>query len=286
MFRLDRGIQESGRTNTDALGKFSLKLDNAQTRHLVRIIHQGVADHRIVPAGTTSMDFDVYDVAKKVSAISVVADIVRIQAANGQLIVTRDFGVRNSSNPPRIQMNERNLEFYIPDGGHIIDSSGTVIVENGPPMKFAPVAEGEKNRYSFVFPLRPGLTRFEVAYQLPYSGSAKLGPKSIYPLEHFVVILPKAMQFNPAAGSAGFKLMNYPSEPNSTVQVASNTREGQSLAFKISGEGALNTGEQAGAQGSVGREPRSAPSAPGAQSNNHPGGGRTADRSSRSAAGI
>ncbi len=274
VFSLGRDVKQSGRTNTDPRGRFSVKLDNARTRHLVRAIHQGFAYHRIVPAGTTSVAIDVYDVAKKVNGIGLVADIMRIQAANGQITVTRAFGVRNTSNPPRIQMNERNLEFYIPDGGHIVENSGTAIIENGPPMKFAPVAEGEKNRYSFVSPLRPGLTRFEVTYQLPYSGSLELDPKSIYPLEHFMVILPKSMQFKGANNSTGFKAFNLPSVPDAIVQVASNTTDWKNLAFNISGEGILQIGQQGeGSQSSNEPKERSANVASPARSTKLPSGG-------------
>jgi hypothetical protein len=270
MFKLGQGMEESGRTKTDAKGQFSFKLDDAQSPHLIRAIHQDVTYHRMAPPGTTSVAIEVYDAAKKVDGIEVVADIMRIQAEQGQILVTREFGVQNTSNPQRTQMNERNLEFYIPDGAHVIDDSATATTEGGNPLKSAPVPEGEKNRYSFIFPLRPGLTRFEVSYQLPYSGSANLDPKSIYPLQHFVVMLPKAMQFNTAATSAGFKLINYPSEPTASVQVASNTTPGQNLAFKVSGEGTLETAQENGAQGTGEDGPTSAP---GAQSSNRPGGG-------------
>jgi hypothetical protein len=187
--------------------------------------------------------------------------------------------VQNTSNPPRTPMNERNLEFYVPNGAQIIEDSASATTENGNPLKSAPVPEGEKNRYSFIFPLRPGLTRFEVAYQLPYSGSANLDPKSVYPLEHFVVMTPKAMQFTAAAASAGFKLINYPNEPDASVQVASNTTPAQNLAFKISGEGALEAPQEGGAQGSSqgGQSSTNQGSAGGApvspQANSRPGGG-------------
>ncbi len=271
MFKLGQGMEESGRTKTDAKGQFSFKLDDAQAPHLIRAIHQDVTYHRMAPPGTTSVAIEVYDVAKKVDGIQVVADIMRVQAGQGQIAVTREFGVQNTSSPPRTQMNERNLEFYVPDGAQVIDDSATATTEGGNPLKSAPVPEGEKNRYSFIFPLRPGLTRFEVTYQLPYSGSANIDPKSIYPLEHFVVMLPKAMQFTAAASSAGFKLINYPNEPDASVQVASNTTSGQNLAFKISGEGTL-AGDESGTQGS-GEGGQSSAGAPGAQSSNRPGGG-------------
>jgi hypothetical protein len=273
LLKLGQGMEEAGRTKTDAKGQFSFKLDDAQAPHLVRVIHQDVTYHRMAPPGTTSVAVDVYDVAKKVEGIEVVADIMRIQSAQGQIAITREFGVQNASTPPRTQMNEHNLEFNVPDGAHVIDDSATATTEGGNPLKSAPVPEGEKNRYSFIFPLRPGLTRFEVTYQLPYSGSANLDPKSLYPLEHFVVMLPKAMQFTAAASSTGFKLINYPNEPDASVEVASNTRPGQNLAFRIAGEGTLEAGQESGAQGSSEGEQSSGPGPGGAQATNRPGGG-------------
>jgi hypothetical protein len=272
LFTLDPGVKESGRISTDALGRFSLKLDNGHTRHLIRAIHQGVACDQVVEAKTASVAINVYDVAQRVDGIAVVADIMRIQAAKGQITVTRDIGVGNTSNPPQVQLNARNLEFYIPDGAHIIANSGAAIIENGPPMKSTPVAEHEKNRYSFIFPLGPGLTRFEVSYQLPYAGSAKLDPKPIYPVEHFMVMLPKAMQFR-AASSAGFKAINLPNGPDAAVEVAVNTKELQNLAFNISGEGALPTPRQRGVRSSMAPKRTSASTAPAERSNDRPEGG-------------
>ena len=174
LLKLGQGMDETARTKTDAKGQFTFKLDDAQSPHLVRAIHQDVTYHRMAPPGTTSVELDVYDAAKNIEGIQVVADILRVQVEQGQLEVIREFGVQNTSKPPRTQMNERNLEFYIPDGAQLIPDSGTATTENGNPLRTAPVPEGEKNRYSFIFPLRPGLTRFEVAYQMPYTGSANV----------------------------------------------------------------------------------------------------------------
>jgi len=269
LLKLGQGMEEAGRTKTDAKGQFSFKLDDAQSPHLIRAIHQDVTYHRMAPPGTTSVELEVYDVGKKIDGIGVVADIMRVQAEQGQIQVIREFGVENRSKPPRTQMNERNFEFYVPDGAQIIPDSGSAETENGNPLKSAPVPEGEKNRYSFVFPLRPGSTRFEVVYQLPYTGSANLDPKSLYPVEHFVVMIPKAMQFAAATTTAGFKLIDYPNEPAASVQVASNTRPGQNLAFKVSGEGTLEVPQESG-PGPAGVASGSSSSA---QANNRPGGG-------------
>jgi hypothetical protein len=246
LLKLGEGMDEAGRTQTDAKGKFSFKLpEDDKSPHLVRAIHQGVTYHRMAPPGTTSVELEVYDAAKKVAGIDVVADIVRLQAEQGKLETVREFFVQNKSKPPRTQMNDHNVEFYIPEGATIIPDSASATTEGGNPLKSAPVPEAEKNRYSFIFPLRPGLTRFEVAYELPYTGSANVDPKSVYPTEHFVVMMPKAMQFTAANDSAGFKSTPYPQEPDAVVQVASNTTLGENLAFKISGEGTLQGSQEA-----------------------------------------
>ena len=261
LLSLGQGMEEAGRTKSDAKGNFSFKLD-AQGPHLVRVIHQEVTYHRMAPPGTTSVEVEVYDVSKKVEGIEVVADIMRIQVDQGQLEIMRAFAVQNNSKPPRTQMNERNLEFYVPEGAQIVQSSA--MTAGGQPVNSAPVPEDDKKtRYAFLFPLRPGTTQFEIAYQVPYTGSANVDPKTIYPLQHFVAILPKSMQFSAAAGTK-FQSMNDPQQPDANVQVASDAGLGDPLAFKISGQGTLqDRPENAG-------EPGASSSA---QAESRPGGG-------------
>ena len=250
LLKLGQGMEEAGRTKADSKGAFSFSLDDTQSPHLVRVIHQEVTYHRMAPPGTTSVEVEVYDVTKKLDeGLAVVADIMRVQVEQGQMEVVRMFAVDNTSKPPRTQMNERNLEFYVPDGAKIM--GGQAVTAGGQPITSAPVPEDEKKtKYSFIFPLRPGTTQFQVAYQLPYTGSANLDPKSLYPMQHFVAILPKSMQFTPTASTAGFQPMNDPNQPDANVQVASNTTVGQNLAFKVSGEGTLSERhEGGGAQG-------------------------------------
>ncbi len=262
LLSLGQGMEEAGRTKADAKGNFSFKLDNAQSPHLVRVIHQDVTYHRMAPPGTTSVEVEVYDVSKKVDGVEIVADVMRIQVEQGQLEVMRQFAVQNTSKPPRTQMNERNLEFYLPEGAQIIASSA--MTEGGNPLNTAPVPEDDKKtRYAFLFPLRPGTTQFEVAYQLPYTGSANIDPKSLYPLQHFVAMLPKSMQFSGAPG-ANYQSTPYPKEPDANVEVASNIASGQSVAFKISGEGVLKGSDNSGSSEGEGGS---------AQGDNRPGGG-------------
>jgi hypothetical protein len=262
LLSLGQGMEEAGRTKTEANGKFSLKFDDASSPHLVRVIHRGVTYHHMAPPGTTSVEVEVYDVAKKVDAIGVTADVMRLQAQGNELQGIRLFAVNNTSDPPRTQMNDQNFEFYLPDGAQIDTSLAKTA--GGQPVNSAPVPQKEKNRYAFIFPLRPGETQFQVAFHVPYSGEASIDPKPLYPAQHFVVMVPKTMQFN-AGSAAGFQSMQDPQQSDSVVQVASNTQLGQSLAFKISGTGTLQAESGGGAT---------------------EGGGATAGRDSRPGGGL
>jgi len=263
LLSLSQGMQEAGRTTTDASGHFAIKLDDASAPHLVRAIHQGVTYHRMAPPGTTSVEVQVYDVAKKVAGISITADVMRFQAQDNQLQGIRLFAVDNKSNPPRTQMNDQNFEFYLPDGADV--DQAMAMTAGGQPINSSAVPQKEKNRYAFIFPLRPGETQFQISFHLPYSGQASINPRTLYGAQHFVVMLPKSMQFVPGQGTA-FQSMQDPRQPDSVVQVASNTSVGQPLDFTISGTGILSEADQ--------------------ESGNAPSGNASAGRDSRPGGGL
>jgi len=239
LIKLGQGMDEAGRTQADSKGNFSFKLEDPGP-HLIRAIHDGVTYHRMAPPGTSSLELEVYDVAKKLDSISVTADVMRFQADGDQLQGIRLFAVNNSSDPPRTQMNDLNFEFYLPDGAEIDQSMAKTA--GGQPINSAPVPQKEKNRYAFVFPLRPGETEFQVGFHLPYKGELSIDPKSLYPAQHFVVMLPQTMQFAAGKG-ATFQSMKDPQQADTTVQVVSNVQMGQPLSFKISGTGSLTARE-------------------------------------------
>jgi len=239
LLSLAQGMQEAGRATTDARGHFTIKLDDASGPHLVRAVHQGVTYHRMAPPGTTSVEVQVYDVSKKVVGINVTADVMRFQAQGNELQGIRLFAVDNKSNPPRTQMNDQNFEFYLPDGASV--DQAMAMTAGGQPINSSAVPQKEKNRYAFIFPLRPGETQFQIAFHMPYSGKASINPRAIYGSQHFVVMLPKTMQFTAGQGAA-FQSMQDPRQSDALVEVASNTTVGQPLDFSISGTGTLSEG--------------------------------------------
>jgi hypothetical protein len=258
LIKLAQGMEEASRTKSDAKGTFSLELDNANAPHLVRVVHQGVTYHRMAPPGSTSVEVQVYDVAKKVEGLNVTADVMRFQAQGNELQGIRLFAVDNKSNPPRTQMTDKSFEFYLPEGA-IVDS-GEAQTAGGQPLNLAPVPQEDKNRYAFIFPLRPGETQFQVVFHMPYSGNLSVDPKPLYAAQHFVVMLPKSMQFS-ASASSNYKSMQNPRDPEAMVEVASNTQAGQMLGFKISGTGMMS--DSGGQEGESTQAPQAGDTRPG-----------------------
>ena len=248
LLKLAGGMEEAARSKTDGQGNFSLNLDDAGAPHLVRVIHEGVTYHRMAPPGSTSVAAEVFDVARKVEGLSYTVDVMKFQTDGNQLQVMRLFSIKNASQPARTQMNDRNFEFYVPEGAQI--DSAVAKTQGGQPINATAVPQKEKNLYAFIFPLRPGETQFQIAYHLPYSGEVTITPKSVYSLDHFVVVLPRSMQFAPQGGAkrSAFQSMS-DQEQATTIQVVTGAQPGQALAFKLSGTGTLPGEGQAGGGG-------------------------------------
>ncbi len=270
LINIANGMDVAASTKADSSGKFSFKLSNADSAapHLIRAVHQGVSYHQMAPPGSKSVDVEVYDVAAKVSGLSVTADVMRFEADSGTMQGVRLFFVSNTSSPARTQMGDRNFEFYLPPGAKIEQLQARA--PNGQPIPADAVAESEKNRYAIAFPLRPGETQFQLEFTLPYSGEIKIDPKPLYPAEHVVVVLPKTIQFK-AANAASFQNMQDPNQADSTVEVAQQTKAGQALGFTLTGNGVFT--QPSGAEAASADQEQGQMPAQGRDANNLPGGG-------------
>ena len=190
-------MQVAAQTKTGPDGRYTLDAPDAGT-HLIRVDHQKAAYFQPAPQGAHTVDVDVYDVAPSVEGIVTEADVLSMQTGPGGVLrVGEDFFVRNSSQPARTQLSDHAYEFYLPEGAKL---EGTAAMgPGGMPVSSSPVPLPGKGHYAFVFPVRPGETRFQVQYTLPYSGKT-MGwtQREALATENLVVLLPKAMRFAPA----------------------------------------------------------------------------------------
>jgi len=269
LINLASGMDIAGSTKVDASGKFSFSITGGPGPHLIRAIHQGVTYHQMAPPGTNSVDLNVYDVAQKVAGLSVTADVFRFQADNSTMQGVRLFVVNNTSSPAKTQLNDHNFEFFLPVGSKLEQVQARA--PNGQPIAAEAVPQSEKNKYALNFPLRPGETQFQLEFTLPYTGEIKIDPKLQYPAEHFVVVLPKSIQFK-AANPPSFQSEPDPTQSGSTVEVAKETKVGQPLAFTLKGTGVITESPAETASNASQQQDQPAPG-PSQAGDSRPGGG-------------
>ncbi|HYL92343.1 MAG TPA: carboxypeptidase regulatory-like domain-containing protein, partial [Alphaproteobacteria bacterium] len=249
LFSLTGGMQETSRGRTDSQGHFSLDAPDEGAQHLIRVVHQGVNYHGMAPAGTNNVDITVYEAAAQVENIIGEGHVFRFQTANGQLDVSEAFTLRNESKPPRTKMGKHSFEFSLPEGAQL--EEGMARGPGSMPLTSSPEPTGPKNRYGFVFPLRPGQTQFQVTYKLPYKGSQEFTVVPDVPMAELGVMLPRSMNFK----STGESFARATDESGMTVYVAKSVSKGQKLAFTVLGEGTAPSEAQGGGGGG-GEAPR------------------------------
>lgn len=261
LLKLAQGMDETGRTKTDARGRYRIALDNEATPHLVRVVFQDVMYHKAAPPGTTTADVEVFDSAPQVAGVRTTMNIIRFEPQSAQLTVTELYAVKNDSNPPRTQMSDRNYIVNLPPAA-VIDAA-LIATGSGMPLNGSAIPGKKPGEYAFMFPLRPGETRFQITYHMPYNGSLQWKPAPAGTLEHFVVMVPKGVELTPAE-PALFEAM--PDEQGATVRVATNVQPQANVGFKIAGTGAFpRESAQGGAPpaGAAGEQPGGTREGPG-----------------------
>ncbi len=266
LLALDQRMQEIAKTTTDDQGHFTIDAPDPGM-HLIRIDHEGAAYFQLAPPNSPTVNAQVYDVAAVVAGVSTVANVMRVETDPQGLRVTQSYFVKNDSNPPRTQYSKRSYEFYLPPDAQIEGSAAEA--PGGMPVQSSPVPLEDKGHFAFLFPLRPGVTQFQLSYQLPYSGSLAFDQKFANPTESFVVMMPKSMSFK-AGNGATFQSLN--ETPGALTYLARNASSAKPILFTVSGSGSMPRETQAENQSNE----TGAPSENGANataSDNRPGGG-------------
>jgi hypothetical protein len=254
------GMAELATVKANAQGQFTIDAPPARGPRLARVERGGVNYFKMLTPGTASVELSVYDAAPSVEGIKGAADVVRVQTQGSTLQAVEMFAISNTSEPPRTLASADTFEFVLPDGAQIDDARAQA--PNGQPISVQTKPASEKNHYAFSFALKPGETRLQIGYHLPYSGQASFSPRFTRDFEHFVLIMPTTMSFT-AKDAKQFQTMN--SQAGTNVEVSVQTQAGQDLSYAISGSGAFpdETDSPEAASGAPAMGGDGAPSGPG-----------------------
>jgi hypothetical protein len=267
LISLAQRMQETGRTKTDASGNYRMEIADAGM-HLIRVDHQKAAYFAALAPGAIKVDGTVYDVTPKIEGLSMEADMARIDTDDRGLHVVESYFLKNESTPPRTQFSPKAFDVYLPFDAKV--NASIAMGPGGMPVASAPVPLGDPGHYAFVFPIRPGETRFQVEYHIPESESHKFRAQVSVPTSNYAGVLPESMTFIPGSGGA-FRPMR--GDPNMRTLLAKNVAPGKAVTFTVSGHG---TFPQTADRGQAGASASSAPDSGTAAPDNRPGGGMAA----------
>jgi hypothetical protein len=258
--KIGKGMEDVAKTKTNTKGEFTFNVPAAQQPYIVWVQHQGVTYTQAGLPGGVPIAVRVFDAAANVKEISILDHAMAIQTSeDGATLNGEEFyTVGNQSSPPRTLTGQHTFEFYLPEGASIAEAS----VQTGKTqLKAAVIPTGEKNKFAFVFPIRPGPTQFHVLYTVPYSGKLEFDPKSDLPTETLMVAAPDSIKFA-ANDSSVYQTKTNPQFKSVNFFIAKNLTPKQKVSFAISGKGEMpREPEQAAAPAAGGR--RGEPSGPG-----------------------
>ena len=238
-----QSMDELTKVASDAQGRFQATApDGGQI--LLHVTHHGAEYFKSVPPGTSSVEIDVYDSAAKIDGITGEALVLRAETDTGGklLNIAENFFVQNASTPPRTEVGGNTFDFYLPKGAVIVQ---TLASSPGglPTNTEVKTLDATGGHYAFTFPVRPGETRFQVVYTLPYNGKQAFSLKLTVPTGDVAVMLPKTMQFQ---GLSQFQPIDQ--DPNAQSYDDHDPLPAQPVQFSIAGAGQLPQ-EQQDAQG-------------------------------------
>ncbi|HEY6352434.1 MAG TPA: hypothetical protein VI636_23805 [Candidatus Angelobacter sp.] len=234
LLRLGEGMQEEGRTKTDAQGRFTLNVTSPNDQHLIQVSHQGVSYDQSV-TGTAEVEITVYDTAPSIPGMRGPIGIAQVESDGKLLKITEMYDIRNNSEPPVTQSRTDNFAIALPadaelDFAEVRRGQGIWTKVKPDPVK------GKSGKFRLNYPIRPGDTLFKFIYHLPYEGPTTLHLRVPYPIEKFAVMHPPTMVFK--ASRAGAFISPDQLADNLKVEAAVTVPTvGDVPAFQISGVG-------------------------------------------------
>ncbi len=173
LLKLEQGMVEIGKATSDTAGRFSIEAPPpaANIPYLVRGTYQEVAYHAGARDAAADVHVQVYEKTLDRNAVHWVAEQVIVEPRPGRLMVAEVYTLQNNTQKTLAASGaDKDTFHFVAAKGTV--SSLTMAISGPSQMPLRQVAtEHDDGSYGVEFPIRPGETKVEVSYQLPYSGS-------------------------------------------------------------------------------------------------------------------
>ena len=165
------GPEQIESVKSGADGKFHITQDaQGPGPRLVQAAYADVTYNHMLPPGSPSdnVTVDVYESSKKPGDAKIEQHAVLFEPVRGQLMVSEWYIFRNTGKVTYNDVDGGTLHFFLPaSAGGAVKVNATA--PQGMPVPQAAEKTGKPNIYKVVFAIKPGETRFDVTYHVPFN---------------------------------------------------------------------------------------------------------------------
>jgi hypothetical protein len=162
------GPQPAGNVKADVQGKFSVDAA-VQGPTLVRATLDGVTYNHVLAPGMPSegITLEIYNASKEAGGAKVSKHMILFEPTTDQMVVNEAFIVSNTGKTAWNDPGDGTLHFFVPptvQGGVQVSATPP----GGQPLRQAVEKTGQANISKINFPMRPGESRIDLNYTVPY----------------------------------------------------------------------------------------------------------------------
>jgi hypothetical protein len=175
------GPEQLESVRTDAQGKFHLNQTPEGGPYLLQSVWGGVTYNHMLPPGspTSDVELEVYEASTRPGNAEAGEHMILFEPSGDQLSVTESFEFHNTGNFTYNDPDKGTLRIFVPEGGRS-SIRVTATAPQGMPVQHVAQKTSTLNVYMIDFPIKPGETRIDVTYQMPFSERQEFAGKIFY----------------------------------------------------------------------------------------------------------
>lgn len=187
------GLELVDQAKTDAAGAFSINR-TPEGPSLLRTAFDGVTYNHMLPPGSpaSGLNLEVYNASKQPGGAKVSKHMILFEPNGAQVTVRETYLFNNAGKTAWNDPEGGTLRFFLPAAaGGKAEVNATA--PGGMPIGAALVKSSRPDTAAVDFPIKPGETRFDIAYSIPYTEGAALQGKILTKDENTYLIAPNGV---------------------------------------------------------------------------------------------
>jgi len=202
----------------------------------VGVVHDGVLYQQTVRLGVAT-EITVYEHTNRIDGLSEYLRVLQFEGqTNGQMRITELHAIQNDSWPRSTVINADGFNLLLPKRTH--DLSLTIMEPDGQGAKLSvPDAQNGDSLHKLAVPFKPGLTKYAVSYEMPYSDKLYFQRSAQYATAKTYVVLPQSMS---CVFPKDLEVRTVPDNSGAQVHEIDSLPKSARLTFAVSGVGVLN----------------------------------------------